>query len=126
MLGINDKFDLSKQSQCTRKLSVGEVVAHLAALARGSDKSASAQTRQVVRDVGAAFTQLVGEFSGIRRTVEQSQQDAATYTVGHRRPNPRQRVDVISHHCASHAAIIVQQMLYYILDCSFLGTVRFI
>ena len=48
----------------------------------------------MIRDIGATLTERVSEFRGVRRTVEQPDQDPAPNAVGERGTNPFEDLEI--------------------------------
>ena len=112
MTGLDHEIDLAEKPQRPSQLVVGKVIAHLATLARCPNQAAAAQAREMVGNVRPALVHLVGELGRVRRTVEQSDQDAATHTVGHRRADTPERVEPsIEEEADRHGPSIVQQLV---------------
>ncbi len=112
MSGLDDETDLAEEPQRPSQLVIGKVVAHLATLPRRPYQAAAPQAREMVGDVRPTLVHLVGELGRVRRTVEQSEKDAATYTVGHRRTDTPKRVEPsIEQDADSHGPSIVQQLM---------------
>jgi hypothetical protein len=66
----------------------------------------------MVGDVGAALAELVGEFGGICRSIDEPNQDSPANTISHRRTNTPERVELqINAQINCHAACIVQPRL---------------
>ena len=71
-----------------------ELVTDVAALAHGRDEAAAAQAAQVVRNIGAAFTERFGELGGICGAVEQAHKNPTPDAVGKRGTDPLQYVEI--------------------------------
>lgn len=112
MASLDDQSDLPQQSEGSRELAVGKVVAHLTPFACCPHQAAAAQAGEMVGDVGPTLTHLIGELGRIRRAVDEPNQDPSTHTISHCGADTTQRVEpCIEADICRHAAIIVQRLL---------------
>ena len=112
MAGLDDQSDVPQQSEGSRQLAVGEVIAHLAPFACCPHQAAAAQAGEMVGNVGPTLTYLIGELGRIRRTVDQPNKDPSTHTIGHRGADTTQRFEpCIEADICRHTATIVQPLL---------------
>ena len=78
-------------------MDVGQRVVDLPSLVGGDDQAAPAQAGQVVGDVGAGQSELLGDLAGVVRAVQQSDQDPARVGSASARPNRASAASRISH-----------------------------
>jgi len=92
VVGVDLEVEIDEVGEGVRKAWRRELVPDLPAFSSGPHEAAPAQAAEVIRDVRAARAQRLGEFGGIRRTIEQCQKDSPPGRIGQRGPDPVERV----------------------------------
>lgn len=90
---IDLELEVDEIRERMRQAGRRDVVADLAPLPRRPDQPTSPKAGQVVRDIGPADTEPIGQIGRIGGTGGEDQQDLAPGRVGQRRPHPLQRLE---------------------------------